>query len=183
MEQNLLICLEESTPWNKMLPDKVNKFIWRAILLRLPTRSNLEKIGVSIGSHSCPICNILLETESHLFLNYLVVREVCATNNNWWNQVPVDSNSLYDLFSCVSSSGTFGCVRKVVSVVLSAFARIIWTYRCDKIFNDKVKSCSMLSSKVKMLAIEWIKYWSRNGYIFNWVDWCLNQSQQCIKLK
>ncbi|CAI9274064.1 unnamed protein product [Lactuca saligna] len=68
IDNHLLICLEDSTLWNKILP----------------------------------------VAESHLFLNCLVAREVRAAIKNWWNQVPVDNNSLHDYFGCVSSSGTPG---------------------------------------------------------------------------
>ncbi|CAI9272933.1 unnamed protein product [Lactuca saligna] len=78
IDNHLLICLEDNTHWNKILP----------------------------------------ETESHLFLNCLVAREVCVAIINGWNQVPVDSSSLHDLFGCVSSSGTPRCVSKMVGLKL-----------------------------------------------------------------
>ncbi|GJZ40911.1 RNA-directed DNA polymerase, eukaryota [Tanacetum coccineum] len=44
-----------ATRWVKYIPIKINIFIWRARLDRLPTRSNLANRGVVLDSLLCPI--------------------------------------------------------------------------------------------------------------------------------
>ncbi|GKA42376.1 RNA-directed DNA polymerase, eukaryota, reverse transcriptase zinc-binding domain protein [Tanacetum coccineum] len=70
------------TTWSKVLPRKVNIFIWRLILDRLPTRLNLSLKGLEITSIECPICNIGMESVDHVFLG-------CELALNIWRLVRV----------------------------------------------------------------------------------------------
>ena len=45
------------TRWFKSIPRKVNIFLWRLFLDKLPHRFNLSARGIDIGSIMCPICN------------------------------------------------------------------------------------------------------------------------------
>ncbi|PWA89868.1 reverse transcriptase zinc-binding domain-containing protein [Artemisia annua] len=53
----LLPSLNSSTIWNRCLPCKVNFFLWRFRLDRIPHRLNLCKHGIEIKSILCPVCN------------------------------------------------------------------------------------------------------------------------------
>ncbi|GJX27604.1 RNA-directed DNA polymerase, eukaryota, reverse transcriptase zinc-binding domain protein [Tanacetum coccineum] len=50
--------------WNSWTPRKVNIYVWRASINRLPTRSNLLMRGVNIGSDVCsflrPLASLLI---------------------------------------------------------------------------------------------------------------------------
>ncbi|GJW35020.1 RNA-directed DNA polymerase, eukaryota [Tanacetum coccineum] len=48
-----------STRWVKYVPIKINVFVWRARLDRLPTRVNLDHRGVIIDSVLCPLCRAI----------------------------------------------------------------------------------------------------------------------------
>nr|GEU57542.1 RNA-directed DNA polymerase, eukaryota [Tanacetum cinerariifolium] len=50
----------EATRWVKLVPIKVNIFVWRARRDCLPTRTNLEHRGVDLLSSNCPECFTLL---------------------------------------------------------------------------------------------------------------------------
>ncbi|GKA40970.1 hypothetical protein Tco_0733563, partial [Tanacetum coccineum] len=50
----LLASLPYSTNWDNTLPRKVNAFLWRLNLDRLPHRVNLSSQGIDISSISCP---------------------------------------------------------------------------------------------------------------------------------
>ncbi|GKC40667.1 RNA-directed DNA polymerase, eukaryota [Tanacetum coccineum] len=63
----LLPSLHPNTRWLKFLPRKVNIFIWRLILDRLPTRLNLSLLGIDIPSIACTTCNASMETNEHVF--------------------------------------------------------------------------------------------------------------------
>ncbi|GKC76718.1 RNA-directed DNA polymerase, eukaryota, reverse transcriptase zinc-binding domain protein [Tanacetum coccineum] len=53
----LLPSCSPCTRWPKSLPRKVNIFVWRLALDRLPTRLNLSLRGLDIPSIMCPMCN------------------------------------------------------------------------------------------------------------------------------
>ncbi|GKA10771.1 reverse transcriptase domain, reverse transcriptase zinc-binding domain protein [Tanacetum coccineum] len=47
----------QETLWNKLVPKKVNIFIWRALRGRLSVRLELDKRGVDLDSVLCPSCD------------------------------------------------------------------------------------------------------------------------------
>ncbi|GKE91855.1 hypothetical protein Tco_1572950, partial [Tanacetum coccineum] len=66
IDHHLLPSLNMETRRNKCLLRKVNIFIWRFRLDRLPHRVNLSKCGLDIASILCPICNLQVESNQSL---------------------------------------------------------------------------------------------------------------------
>ncbi|GJQ99216.1 RNA-directed DNA polymerase, eukaryota, reverse transcriptase zinc-binding domain protein [Tanacetum coccineum] len=81
----MLPSISPCTAWLKVLPRKVNVFIWRFILDRLPTRLNLSLRGIEIPSIECPICNSGMESIDHIFFD-------CEVASNIWRMVRVWTN-------------------------------------------------------------------------------------------
>lgn len=67
VDNAILPSFSPSTRWSKILPRKVNIFIWRLLLDRLPNRLNLSSRGLEITSISCPLCNVGVESNDHIF--------------------------------------------------------------------------------------------------------------------
>ena len=64
------------TRWVKVIPIKINVFMWRARRDCLPTRHNLAHKGVSLESLSCPICSSETEDIHHLLFSCSLTQEV-----------------------------------------------------------------------------------------------------------
>ncbi|GKC04705.1 reverse transcriptase domain, reverse transcriptase zinc-binding domain protein [Tanacetum coccineum] len=58
----------QETLWNKLVPKKVNIFIWRALRGRLSVRLELDKRGVDLDSVLCPSCDNIVETCAHCLI-------------------------------------------------------------------------------------------------------------------
>nr|GEW30009.1 RNA-directed DNA polymerase, eukaryota, reverse transcriptase zinc-binding domain protein [Tanacetum cinerariifolium] len=56
-----------ATRWVKTIPIKINVFVWKLYLDRIPTRFNLLRRGVQVSSTECPICCNDTEDTSHVF--------------------------------------------------------------------------------------------------------------------
>ncbi|GKB67722.1 RNA-directed DNA polymerase, eukaryota, reverse transcriptase zinc-binding domain protein [Tanacetum coccineum] len=67
IDDHILPSIDVPTIWNKSLPRKVNVFMWRLRLDRLPNRFNLSRRDLDIYSITCLICNLMPETSSHYF--------------------------------------------------------------------------------------------------------------------
>nr|GEW46846.1 putative ribonuclease H-like domain-containing protein [Tanacetum cinerariifolium] len=61
---------------------QVNVFVWRAMLNRLPTRTNLDRRGIDMDSLICPYCNTIMEDSNHVFYSCNVALEL-------WNKITV----------------------------------------------------------------------------------------------
>ncbi|GKE84901.1 RNA-directed DNA polymerase, eukaryota [Tanacetum coccineum] len=72
IDAKFLPSLSSPTSWDKVLPRKVNIFLWRLALDRLPNRWNLSSRGLDIPSISCPMCNSHVESSSHTFFECTV---------------------------------------------------------------------------------------------------------------
>nr|GEZ57579.1 RNA-directed DNA polymerase, eukaryota [Tanacetum cinerariifolium] len=68
------------TNWYKVLPRKVNIFMWQLFLDRLPHRLNLSSRGLDFDSITCPVCNGFVESNSHVFFS-------CSSASNIWSLV------------------------------------------------------------------------------------------------
>ncbi|GJW07510.1 RNA-directed DNA polymerase, eukaryota, reverse transcriptase zinc-binding domain protein [Tanacetum coccineum] len=73
-----------STRWIKVLPIKINVFAWKVFLDALPTRINLSLRGIDIPSIQCPICNLAVESSSHIFFSCPVACKVWRKIMIWW---------------------------------------------------------------------------------------------------
>ncbi|GKC76475.1 RNA-directed DNA polymerase, eukaryota, reverse transcriptase zinc-binding domain protein [Tanacetum coccineum] len=63
------------TRWIKAMPIKVNVHAWKVRLDCLPTRLNISRRGMDIGSILCPICDTAVESSRHVFFNCNVAEE------------------------------------------------------------------------------------------------------------
>ncbi|GJS91989.1 reverse transcriptase domain, reverse transcriptase zinc-binding domain protein [Tanacetum coccineum] len=50
------------TRWNNIVPRKINVFVWRALLGRLPVRVELDKKCIDLDSLLCPNCEHVVES-------------------------------------------------------------------------------------------------------------------------
>ncbi|GKD88323.1 RNA-directed DNA polymerase, eukaryota, partial [Tanacetum coccineum] len=74
----------EPTRWVKLIPIKINVFMWRARRGCLPTRYNLVQKGVILESTSCPVCFSDEEDVHHLLFRCSLSQEVLHRVCRWW---------------------------------------------------------------------------------------------------
>ncbi|GJV18277.1 RNA-directed DNA polymerase, eukaryota, reverse transcriptase zinc-binding domain protein [Tanacetum coccineum] len=73
----------QETLWNKLVPKKVNIFVWRALKERLPVREELDKRGIDLDSVLCPSCNNVVESCAHCLVTCDIARSVWDKNFSW----------------------------------------------------------------------------------------------------
>nr|GEW51620.1 RNA-directed DNA polymerase, eukaryota [Tanacetum cinerariifolium] len=73
-----------ATRWIRDIPIKVNVFLWRLSLNKLPSRMNLDKKGIDVDLILCPICNDDVETFNHLFFSCDMAKDLWSLLVRWW---------------------------------------------------------------------------------------------------
>nr|GEV37938.1 hypothetical protein [Tanacetum cinerariifolium] len=73
-----------ATRWIKQIPIKINMFAWRVFLDRLPTKLNLMRRGVHVGSLLCP-CNSSDEDVSRILFSCPLAVVVSQLVCRWWD--------------------------------------------------------------------------------------------------
>ncbi|GJV66860.1 putative RNA-directed DNA polymerase, eukaryota, reverse transcriptase zinc-binding domain protein, partial [Tanacetum coccineum] len=94
----ILPSTQVSTRWCKALPRKVNIFMWRLRLDRMPHRLNLSKRDMDINSILCSVCNNGMESSEHLFCSCEVAVNVWRLIRLWRDaQLPVFNSQRKDV--------------------------------------------------------------------------------------
>ena len=90
IDDAILPTLDVSTMWCKILPKKVNIFLWRLNLDRIPHRFNLSRRGLKIQSISCPLCSNGMESNNHIFYTCDVALHIWRLVRIWCDMpIPV----------------------------------------------------------------------------------------------
>ncbi|GKD15809.1 RNA-directed DNA polymerase, eukaryota, reverse transcriptase zinc-binding domain protein [Tanacetum coccineum] len=96
IDKHVLVVSSSHMRWSKVLLIKLNVFLWRMFLDRLPTRINLSNRGLDIPCVLCPNCRADVETRNHLFFSCSMSLDLFRLLGRWWNiQIP----SFVDLIS------------------------------------------------------------------------------------
>ncbi|KAL4591700.1 hypothetical protein LXL04_004671 [Taraxacum kok-saghyz] len=143
------------TRWSKLVPRKVNIFIWRVRLARLPTRKALRDRGIDLISMGCPICVEEVETTDHLFFACPVAVDVWILVLRWLQVQPVyvrDTNTLFDWLDNVKLSRD---KRDVLEAVVSTTLWMIWRYRNDVVYEGNMIRKSLLFDCIREFSFSW----------------------------
>nr|GEW09584.1 RNA-directed DNA polymerase, eukaryota, reverse transcriptase zinc-binding domain protein [Tanacetum cinerariifolium] len=74
----------QETLWNKLVPKKVNIFVWRALKGRLPVREELDKRGIDLDSVLCPSCTNAVKSCAHCLVTCDLAMSVWNKIFSWW---------------------------------------------------------------------------------------------------
>ncbi|GJQ94463.1 RNA-directed DNA polymerase, eukaryota, reverse transcriptase zinc-binding domain protein [Tanacetum coccineum] len=127
---------DRTTRWNRLIPIKVNVFIWRLILNKLPTRVNLDRKDIDVGSILCPICMEDVETANHIFCSCNMAKDLWSMFAKWWDiDIPVCANYT-DWFEWLDDLNVSNKVRSFIKGVGDSLLWHIWKFRNELIFSS-----------------------------------------------
>nr|GEV87829.1 RNA-directed DNA polymerase, eukaryota [Tanacetum cinerariifolium] len=130
VDSRILEVNHNASRWNRCVPIKVNIFLWRLSLNKLPSRVNLDRKGIDIGSVLCPICLDDVESVNHLFFTCELAKALWDLLAKLWElDIPICANILewyawLDSLNVPSKVSTFleGVGGDEVDLVHSRFA-------------------------------------------------------------
>nr|GEV01011.1 RNA-directed DNA polymerase, eukaryota [Tanacetum cinerariifolium] len=145
----------EATRWVKLVPIKVNIFIWRARRDCLPTRTNLEHRGVGLLSSNSPICHDFDEDINHsLFrcdLAQCVLRRVCR----WWNFDPQEWSTFLEWQTWFLSLRLASKNKVLLEGVFYVAWWSIWRFRNHYVFEDRPPRRSTIFDDIIFYSFNW----------------------------
>ncbi|GJV57301.1 RNA-directed DNA polymerase, eukaryota [Tanacetum coccineum] len=104
MDDVLLPKSDVPTRWVTMIPIKINILAWKISMDRLPTRFNHSSRGLEIQSILCPLCNVAVETTSHIFFSCSLSRHIMHKVCRWWELDISSFNSYVEWFNWLSNA-------------------------------------------------------------------------------
>ena len=162
--------------WKSGAPSKVVAFVWKALLDRILTRTNLEKrncLPNDIGNN-CVWCVEVAETSSLLFLHCDMARNVWLNLMLWLDLNFVMPLNLFHHWECWSGGPINKKIRKGLCMIWEVVIWVIWKARNDRIFNNENARWDELVEEVKVTSWRWFlsRFNSPVCLFYEW-SWCL----------
>ncbi|XP_071694989.1 uncharacterized protein [Rutidosis leptorrhynchoides] len=163
------------TPRNKLIPQKINIFIWRVILGRIPTRVELDKRNIDLDTILCPQCNSLVETIEHTLYQCTTFEAIWNLNLAWWNLPTTTFSSLFDITLTDQTFTTSPLGKFIWQATKWTTIYMIWKNRNAKVFSKKDWCPATILSEIQAQTFSWISKISKKSSI-DWHQWCRNPS-------
>ncbi|KAJ0575244.1 putative RNA-directed DNA polymerase [Helianthus annuus] len=157
--------------WLSWIPKKINCFLWRAVLDRIPTREALAIRNINIPSVLCALCGSTSESVDHLLISCQYAQLVW-TAISLWVKIPLPRYllSLVELLEHIESYCSSKEKKKALYLVAAATCWTLWRIRNNLIFNQKTTHVSRAVGDVKALSFLWMK--ARAGKMeLVWKEW------------
>lgn len=84
IDSRLLVVDSICTRWNRLVPIKVNVFVWRLGLNKIATRDNLDKRGIDVSSLICPFMWFGFGVRRSFVFLALLAMEIWSQIGRWW---------------------------------------------------------------------------------------------------
>ncbi|XP_071700605.1 uncharacterized protein [Rutidosis leptorrhynchoides] len=160
----------EPTIINKLIPQKIGIFMWRAIKNKLPVRSELDKRGIDLHSTRCPVCDEDIESLQHILLKCKVASEVWELIRKWWNFDMIRFVSIPELSKASSPSRSSSIDSFIWQAVVWVSSYLIWKNRNDHVFGNTTLSPPKIVSDIQSRCFEWINCRSKKVRL-EWLLW------------
>ncbi|GJZ37651.1 RNA-directed DNA polymerase, eukaryota, reverse transcriptase zinc-binding domain protein [Tanacetum coccineum] len=179
IDQNILPTLAHATTWDKSIPRKVNVFMWRLSLDRLPHRLNLSSRGMDIPAISCPSCNANVESANHVFFECDIATDMWKLVFRWCD-IPLFQASSWDSFNDWIISWHASKEKKHrFYVITTSVLWWLWRYRNSVTFNSQPLRKSDLFDNVRFSSFSWLH--NRDHMKLSWNDWLIIQDLLLLK--
>jgi len=157
VEINSIVC----TVWMKLVPPKVEFFMWLTLLGKLNTRQRLcDKGTLPKNQSACTFCTLRPESINHVLLT-------CPHSQKIWKSIAEEMGQLLTLSGSfkqhyerwMTTSWRNGLSKKVWASTFFAVAWSIWLTRNEIIFQHKVFYHEALCQSIKRRVAFWTKAW------------------------
>ncbi|GAU17363.1 hypothetical protein TSUD_232390 [Trifolium subterraneum] len=145
--------------WLKSIPLKVNIFVWRLFLNRLPTRDNLFRRGILDASMlACATSCGRMEDVDHLFFQCPVYSRLWASVSKWMEvETAFHGTLILHSNQFCGLGGSSKSYNTLLIIIWVAVLFIIWKGRNHHIFKAGQDSLEAMVEKVKFQSYCWLK--------------------------
>ncbi|XP_071688865.1 uncharacterized protein [Rutidosis leptorrhynchoides] len=140
---------------NKLVPKKVEVFVWRAKKSRLPVLVELDKRGIDLHSVRFPLCNDAIESVNHSLILCKHAFEVWGKVFDWWGRGVIPYANVGDLFLDTGQSASH-MGKFIWQAVVWTCSYLIWKNRNQKVYNNKCWNVPVALNEIQVKSFEWI---------------------------
>ncbi|GKV29753.1 hypothetical protein SLEP1_g38652 [Rubroshorea leprosula] len=134
--------------WNPIIPSKISAFNWQLLQDRIPTKSNLQRRGITteLEDGICALCEEEAEDSNHLFLRCKVAKWLWKACGKWWGISVNLENDCWKSFELFGVWAKETRVKEGWDCIWNVVVWTIWLARNQKIFRDSDINKSVLGS-------------------------------------
>ncbi|GJX71271.1 RNA-directed DNA polymerase, eukaryota, reverse transcriptase zinc-binding domain protein [Tanacetum coccineum] len=144
------------TMWNKLVPKKVNIFMWRVGRGRLPVRVELDKRGIDLHTLLCPSCDEVCETIDHSLVLCNEAMNIWGKVFEWWKIGNVNAFSTNEMFRYAGNGVIHSKYKPLWQAFVWTAGYYIWRNRNCRVFGKKVETTKNLFQEIRLRAFQWI---------------------------
>ncbi|GKA02292.1 RNA-directed DNA polymerase, eukaryota, reverse transcriptase zinc-binding domain protein [Tanacetum coccineum] len=144
------------TRWVNVLPIKVNVFAWKVFLDSLPTRLNISLRGIGIPSIFCPVCNLAVESTTHIFFSCSVTRKVWRKVLIWWDLDDAIFHSYNDWILWLVNIRLPKQLKEFLEGICYVMWWLIWRFRNQLLFSNSPPKLESLFDDVVQMSYLWM---------------------------
>ncbi|XP_058776848.1 uncharacterized protein LOC131651198 [Vicia villosa] len=151
-----MILLKEA--WKSIVPIKIQIFMWRMFISRLPTKDLLFLKGVNFISSNllCEFCRCQLETPNHLFFLCFVSKDLWGNIYSWMGEdLPFTLEEVLD-FGIIQEKVKSANIRKKINTIWFATSWCIWIMRNAIIFDNVSYSFDKVYFNILYFSWSWL---------------------------
>ncbi|XP_071685904.1 uncharacterized protein [Rutidosis leptorrhynchoides] len=177
-EQNQASSSQQGTMRNKLALKKVEVFICRTQLKRLPVKIELDKRGIDLHSVRCPVCDDDLESLDHALVSCKHAKKIWDRIHKWWN---LSFSSPFFLEDLISLSRPVSCNAPEIWQALKWIGLYcIWKNCNNLVFKGKPWSAPMIFNEIQSIYFLWMSNRVKEK-CFDWLTWLSNPSLYLIE--
>ncbi|GJY60414.1 RNA-directed DNA polymerase, eukaryota, reverse transcriptase zinc-binding domain protein [Tanacetum coccineum] len=136
IDAHILDVSSTATRWNPCIPIKVNVFLWRLLLNKLPSRVNLDRKDIDVVLILCLICQLDVKTANHIFFTCEIAKELWALMARWWElDIPFCVN-ISEWFDWLDSLHLSNKAWLFLDGVGGMLLWSIWSFRNRLVFSN-----------------------------------------------
>ncbi|XP_021974646.1 uncharacterized protein LOC110869722 [Helianthus annuus] len=159
--------------WESWVPNKVNIFVWRAEMERIPTKVALINRRINIQDGLCSLCDAGDEDVMHLFTGCGFVSGVWEAIGRWCKIGSLLAFDFKDILAIHEQVSGGKWAKKVIRGVVMITCWVVWKTRNAKVFRDITPSVREVIALVKSWSFLWLKSRSKFSDLM-WKDWVSN---------
>ncbi|XP_071732701.1 uncharacterized protein [Rutidosis leptorrhynchoides] len=144
-----------STMWCLQVPRKINIFVWRLALDRLPTRLNLSRRGLEIKSISCVLCNHVMESAHHLMFECEVAVELWRRVRLWIDLLLPRFTEWTDWIAWFEDWRESEDTKARLYVIGESTVWHIWRFRNSQLFEQPPMKRCILFDSIRLFSFNW----------------------------
>ena len=171
IDSKLTIPIANPTVWNHLILLKINCFVWRACMDRIPTTAALSRRGVRTSSLSCSFCINGVDEANHIIADCPFALATLSRIMTWCN-VPIQSfSSVTDIVNFAANWGHCPKRKKIMNAIVYGYTWCVWRARNDSVFNKTRTSPGKLADHIITVVFSWLKNRGNFGNCI-WANWC-----------